>query len=100
MNTKILELIAVVDKNFNHIQQLETLSTLLREEKYKDELVVCMTTQNAHYDYRLFGLKALQIPENHIDTFLNQEWLAKKQIVCDDKSLIIVEDGHIINWNK
>lgn len=53
MNKQILELIAIVHDNYEHIQQLETLGNMLKD-KYPEEYEVCRTTQNSHYDYKLY----------------------------------------------
>jgi hypothetical protein len=74
MNKKILELIAIVHDNYDHVEQLETLISLL-EDKYPQEAMVAKTTQNSHYNYLLYTSKEYQNPDNHVDKhILMQEY--------------------------
>ena len=98
MNTKILELIKVVNDNYNHIEQLETLGTLLNTFEYKDEYTILKTTHNSHYAYKLFGHKKYQNPLNHIDCYIDEEQLKKGSVVGIDKSISITENPDEINW--
>jgi len=99
MNTKILELIKVVNDNYNHIQQLETLEELLKND-YPDEYIVAKTTHNAHYDYRYLGHRKFQNPLNHIDCFIDKEWLNKGCISGIDKPLSFIKNPEEIYWDK
>ena len=65
MNKNILELIAIVHDNYEHIQQLETLGNLLKD-KYPEEAEVAFTTQNSHYNYNLYT-RDYKNPELHVD---------------------------------
>lgn len=72
MNSRILELIYLVNKTYNHISQLMTLANFLEDnEETKDEARVCITTINSHYDYHQRGHREYQNPSNHIDNFVN-----------------------------
>jgi hypothetical protein len=88
MDTKILKLIKVVNDNYNHIQQLQTLAEVLKE-KYPEEHVVTVTTINSHYEYGLFGHKKFQHPENHIDSFFVGKNVVDKPLVAgmDDREI-------------
>ena len=70
MNTEILELIKVVNDNYNHIAQLEALCKLLNTPETEDEHIICKTTHNSHYDYKLFTTPKFQHPENYINNFI------------------------------
>lgn len=85
---KELELLSLVNNNYKHIQQLETLSehySLMKESDYSKEypndysltqeqidklVVIAKTTQNAHYDMALFGSKDFQDVNNTVDNVL------------------------------
>lgn len=99
MNIHLLELIKVVNDNYNHIVQLEALDNLLNTEETKEEYIVCKTTHNSHYNYRLFGHKKYQDPTNHIDNFIevkNNHWING----IKDKSITVVPDGESIYYGK
>lgn len=71
-----LELIQVVNNNYEHIDQLEKLNQMfdhlqssvwLTEEEINDLAIVSKTTQNSHYEYKLFTSPNYQNPDNHVD---------------------------------
>ncbi len=83
--TKELKLISLVNNNYEHIGELETLANhykLMIESNYSknypneynltqaqiDKLVIITkTTQNSHYDMGLYTSKEFQDPSNVID---------------------------------
>ena len=92
-----LNLIKVVHDNYSHIQDLETLGEMYRDmketeyskkypSKYSlnqfeiDKLhIICKTTQNSHYEYRLYLSPELQNPNNHIDVVVEELRTAKNE---------------------
>jgi len=102
MDKKILELIAIVHDNYEHIQQLETLATLL-EDKYPQEAIVAKTTQNSHYGYTMYTSKELQNPNNHIDkhiTIDNEYYHATKRHGTDLEPKTFAWEYYVKNKNK
>ena len=81
---KYLELIQLVNNEYKHIEQLETLCSMFAnmQESYgltKAEIdllfIICKTTQSAHYGLKfntLFGN-----PANHVDVVIRNMLLAK-----------------------
>lgn len=87
---KELELISLVDNNYDHIQQLETLSEhykLMKESDYSKQypneynltqeqinnlFIICKTTQNAHYDMRLHTSVEFQDESNTVSNVLKK----------------------------
>jgi hypothetical protein len=76
MELTVLELIKLVHDNYTHIQQLETLGSIVPEEYH----VIVKTTQNSHYDYKIYTHKKYQDPENHIDKVLERLYPGKYDI--------------------
>ena len=99
MNKKILELIKLVNDNYNHIQQLETLEELLKDN-YPDEYIVAKTTHNSHYNYNYLGHRKYQNPFNHIDCFIDKEWLNKECVSAIDKPLSETKNPEEIYYSK
>lgn len=73
MKKNILLLIKCVDESNTHISNLETLEGLLDSWESRDEQIVAKTTHNSHYDYKLFGHRVYQNPENHIDKYVQKD---------------------------
>ena len=87
---KELELISLIDNNYEHIQQLETLGEhyrLMKQDDYSknypneytltqeqiDKLfIIARTTQNAHYDMRLFTSEEFKNTSNIISNVLKE----------------------------
>lgn len=85
-----LQLISLIDNNYEHIQQLETLGShykIMKEKsfmkEYPDEYnltqeqidrlyIITRTTHNSHYDMRLFTSSEFQNPDNVISAVLVQ----------------------------
>lgn len=100
MNNNILELIYTVYKNYKHVNQLDTLLSLLQKssEDYTDEIVVLKTTINSLYNYGLYGLIRYQNSENHIDTFIEDY---NYTIACKvNKYIIKHKRDNEIYWKK
>ncbi len=86
--TKELELISLVNENYNHIQQLETLIEhykLMKESDYSKEYpneynltqeqidklyVIAKTTQNSHYDMKLYTQEIFKDNDNTVNNVL------------------------------
>lgn len=86
MNKQIyLNLIKTVNEKSSHVSELKALGDLFstmadyeesRKEDYElaEELfIICRTTQNARYDYKLFTLSKYQNRDNHIDVVLAKQ---------------------------
>ena len=87
---KELQLISLIDNNYEHIQQLETLGShykIMKEKsfmkKYPDEYnltqeqidrlyIITKTTQNSHYNMGLYLSPEFQNPDNIISAVLTQ----------------------------
>ena len=85
-----LQLISLIDNNYEHIQQLETLSShykVMKEKsfmkEYPDEYnltqeqidrlhIIAKTTHNSHYDMRLYLSPEFQDSNNTINAVLEQ----------------------------
>jgi len=83
-----LDLIQLVNNSYNHITQLETLTRLFassKESEYSKEFpsdsnltqyeidqlaMICKTTHNSHYNYKLFLFPEFQNSNNHVDNML------------------------------
>jgi hypothetical protein len=96
---KNLELISIVFNNYEHIKQLETLSECfkqMRESDYSKEypsdydltqtqidrlFVICKTSQNSRYNYKLFTNPEFQNAENLITNVLLKHKLREEVIV-------------------
>ena len=93
-----LQLIKVVHDNYNHIQQMETLSRMfdnlqpsvwLKEEEIKLLSIVIETTINSHYDYHYLLAETYTNPENHIDVIYKNKYIAEYgQERYDEESLL------------
>ena len=85
---KHLQLIKVVHDNYSHIKDLEILGKMFNQmiesdysKKYPNEYsltqsqithleIICKTTQNSHYEYKLFLSEEFKNPQNHIDNVI------------------------------
>ena len=99
---KELELISLIDNNYEHIQQLETLSNhykLMKESNYSKEypsnynltqeqidklIIISKTTQNAHYNMGLYTSNEFKdvnnTVENVLKTFNTQPLISFKDL--------------------
>jgi len=82
-----LKIIQTVHDNYSHIQELEDLSVIyslavtpnyesaftLTQKELDFLVVVCKTTQNSHYDYRLYTRTEFKNNFNHVDYLLEEE---------------------------
>lgn len=75
---KQLVLIKLVEKTYKHIDQLESLGSLyskIEDDKEAEKLyIISRTTQNAHYDYKLYTLSMFKDVKNHIDNLVNDDF--------------------------
>lgn len=71
-----LQLIQTVNNNYKHIVELEAIEILLQytspnvflsKEEIAKSLLICKTTHNSHYKYKLFTSSTIQNPNNHVD---------------------------------
>lgn len=84
MNQRVLDLIKIVNDNYQHIQELETLGDLLgkntlifnpatnKSESTEQEKIVCRTTHNSHYSYNLWT-KDYKDPKMHINNLCKMD---------------------------
>lgn len=95
-----LELIKIVNDNYDHVTQLKALERLIDNTKPNvwlsqeeiDKLdIIIKTTHNSHYDYHLFLNPSYQIPQNHVNNFMNEEWLAKGHLKGSDDPMVVKE---------
>lgn len=76
-----IELIYLVNSKYSHINELHTLKNLIEGQEMENSDIVdkmstiISTTIQAHYKEEL-----LKSP-NHIDNYIDKEWLAKGQLV-------------------
>jgi hypothetical protein len=85
-NLKILELIKLVNDNYTHTEQLNTLITLLGSATFYDEkdlsdyVTIAKTTYNSHYnnnytDLGVYCVEAYNNPDNHVDAVFKREYI-------------------------
>jgi hypothetical protein len=76
----------LVNNKYNHIADLESLSTLLQntkpniwltQEEIDKLIIVAKTTHNSHYSYAYMLSKQFQDPENHVDIVFKKAYIAE-----------------------
>lgn len=74
-----LDMIQTVNNNYKHIVEVEAVEQLLQytapnvflsKEEIARLLLICKTTHNSHYNYKLFTSAVYQDPTNHVNIVL------------------------------